>query len=380
MKGHVRRRSARSFEIKYDIGKDNDGKRRTVTKSFKGTRKEAQAELARLLARVADGGHIEPSKLTVADYLRSRVAHWRAIGTISPKTAQGYDALVRFQIAPHIGGKLLQKLSTADVEHWHAKLLAEGRADGRGGVSARMVGHAHRLLAKALREAVRHEMILRNVAVAQRPPKVATAEMVILSPVQVAGLPAMLDGHEMAAPAITALFTGTRRGELLALRWNNVDLAAKVMRIRASLEETKAGLRFKGPKSKAGVRDVTLPAIVVETLHAHRKRQLERRLLLGQGKPGDDDLVFPAWDGSPWGPDRFSAAWGKLARSHGIDVSFHALRHTHASQLIDAGVDVVTIARRLGHSSPTITLSTYAHLFKKDDSKAAAAINAALGE
>jgi hypothetical protein len=83
MKGHVRRRSARSFEIKYDIGKDNDGKRRTVTKSFKGTRKEAQAELARLLARVADGGHIEPSKLTVADYLRSRVAHWRAIGTIS---------------------------------------------------------------------------------------------------------------------------------------------------------------------------------------------------------------------------------------------------------------------------------------------------------
>jgi integrase len=102
-------------------------------------------------------------------------------------------------------------------------------------------------------------------------------------------------------------------------------------------------------------------------------------LQLGLGKLTDRDLVFPAWDGSPQRPNSFGSTWSKLARELGLAVPFHGLRHTHASQLIDMGVDVVTIARRLGHSSPAITLQIYAHLFQKDDGKAAAAINAALG-
>jgi integrase len=170
-----------------------------------------------------------------------------------------------------------------------------------------------------------------------------------------------------------------RRGEILALRWSNVDLEGNTLRVRESLEETKAGLRFKLPKSKAGVRDITLPRIVTDTLVVHRKRLLERRVKLGQGKLTERDLVFPSWDGSPQSPNRFGAAWSQLRTDLGLGVSFHGLRHTHASQLIDAGVDVVTIARRLGHSSAAVTLNVYAHLFRKDDSKAAAAIDAALG-
>jgi integrase len=100
---------------------------------------------------------------------------------------------------------------------------------------------------------------------------------------------------------------------------------------------------------------------------------------LGQGKLAGDDLVFPALDGGPQAPDSFGSAWGKLVRKLGFEISFHALRHTHASMLIAHGVDVVTISKRLGHASPSITLNVYAHLFTKDDSKAAAAINAALG-
>lgn len=101
--------------------------------------------------------------------------------------------------------------------------------------------------------------------------------------------------------------------------------------------------------------------------------------MLGLGKLTDDVLVFPGWDGEPWPPNAFGAAWSKLARQLGLEVSFHALRHTHASQLIAHNVDVVTISKRLGHSSPVITLQVYAHLFHKDDRKASAAINAALG-
>jgi integrase len=222
--------------------------------------------------------------------------------------------------------------------------------------------------------------VLRNVCAIQRPPKVVSQEMRCLKPEQVAGIAALLDGHEFAAVAVTALFTGMRRGELLGLDWGNVDLDAKLIKVRKSLEETdEEGLQLKPPKTKAGIRDITLPDIVIETLQAHRKRLLERRLQLGLGKLGEDDLVFPDWEGSPQWPDRFSARWSELSRELKLGVSFHELRHTHASQLIDAGVDVVTISKRLGHASPTITLSTYAHLFRKDDGKAAAAINAALG-
>jgi integrase len=384
MRGHIRRRGAQSWQLKYDIAR-TEGGRHIVYRSFKGTRREAQAELARLLARAADGGHVDPSKLTVADHVRARFEQWKATGAISPKTAEGYGGLIERHIIPHLGRKLLQKLTTRDIEAWHSILLTSGRKGrygrpgGQAGVSTRTIGHAHRVLSKALREGMRHDLVLKNVAAIERAPKVTADAMTILTPEQVAELPARLKDHALAAPAIVALFTGMRRGEILALRWGNVDLAGKVIKVRESLEITKAGLRFKEPKSKAGVRDITLPTIVVETLQAHRKALLERRLILGQGKLADADLVFPAWDGLPQNPDAFGSLWIKLATQLGLGVSFHGLRHTHASQLIDAGVDVVTIARRLGHATPAITLNVYAHLFRKDDGKAAAAIDAALG-
>jgi integrase len=384
MRGHIRKRGSNSWELKYDVEREGGG-RRTVYRSFRGPRRAAQAELTRLLVQVAEGGHVDPSRLTVGEHVMARLAHWRASGTISPKTAERYEQLITRQILPHLGSRPLQKLTTRDVEAWHAALMTTGRKgrygqpDGERGVSPCTIGHAHRILRKALSEAMRHELVPKNVCTVQRAPKATAEEMRILTSEQVAAFPALLDGHELAAPATVALFTGLRRGELLALRWGNTDLEEEVIRVRESLEETKAGLRFKGPKSAAGARDVKLPAIVTDTLIAHRKRLLEHRFHLGLGKLTERDLVFPAWDGSPQRPNSFGSTWSKLSRELGLAVPFHGLRHTHASQLIDMGVDVVTIARRLGHSSPAITLQVYAHLFRKDDSKAAAAINRALG-
>jgi integrase len=169
---------------------------------------------------------------------------------------------------------------------------------------------------------------------------------------------------------------------LLALRWGNVDLDAKVIRIREAIEKTKGGgLRFKKPKSKAGRRDITLPEIVIDTLRTHRRQQLEQRLAMGLGKLQDGDLVFPALNGGPMFPRAVSGEWRDTAEAPVVGlkgISFHCLRHTRASQLIDSGVDVVTISKRLGHASPAITLKVYAHLFKHSDAKAADAINAAL--
>jgi integrase len=228
---------------------------------------------------------------------------------------------------------------------------------------------------------MRHELVIRNVATAEQPPRVEAEEIIILGADDVKALVDRLRGRAMYPVAITALFTGLRRGELLALRWSDVELdaAEKHLRVRRTVEETKAGLRLKSPKTRTSTREVSLPEIVVEALREHRKRQLEQRLALGLGKLPDDALLFPRADGSLRGPRAFSKEWSDVAVRVGVrHATFHSLRHTHASHLIDAGIDVVKISRRLGHASPAITLRVYAHLFRARDDKSSKAIDDAV--
>jgi integrase len=314
------------------------------------------------------GSYVEPSRATVAEFMRERVTQWEAAGAITARTAQRYRQLVENQIVPHLGAKALQKVTRLDIEGWHTTLR-------NGGLAARTIGHAHRVLGKALGDAERDGAVVKNVCKLQRVPKVADAEMAIVR--DVPALVTKLRGWRLGTVAMVSLFTGMRLGEVLALRWHRVDLDGKVIKVREALEQTKArGICSKPPKSRAGRRDITLPDILVETLREHRKAVLELQMRLGAGRLPNDALVFASIDGLPLSPNAVSAAWADF----NSEATFHALRHTHASQLIDAGVDIVTISKRLGHSKPDITLRIYAHLFKKDDHKAAAAINAALGK
>lgn len=250
-----------------------------------------------------------------------------------------------------------------------------------GGLAARTIGHAHRVLSKAIGDAQKDNFVTRNVCKLEKAPKVPHTEMVIVR--DVPGFVALLraSAGRLYAPSILALFTGMRLGEVLALREGKANVDAGVIEVREALEETKAeGIRFKPAKTKAGRRDITLPTIALEALREHRKQLLEMRLLLGQGRLSPDDLLFANLEGRPLRPSAVSSDWGELADRIGMpEITFHGLRHTHASQLIASGVDIVTISKRLGHAKPSVTLAIYAHMFHTDDSKAAAAINAALG-
>lgn len=379
MKGNITRRGKNSFRLKFEGSRDEKtGKRNIQYHTFRGTKRAAQIKLAELITAVDQSKYVEPNKVTVAEFVRIRVDQWEAAGDISARTAERYRELVDNQIAPHIGAKLLQKLRTLDIEGWHTTLRNGGRADGKGGLAPRTIGHAHRVLGKALRDAVKNELVTRNVVAEESAPKVDDDEMVIVK-----DIPAFIEklqDHRLFVPAMVSLFTGMRIGEVLALRWGRVDLDRKVIQVREALEETKAhGVRFKGPKTKAGRRDITLPDILVDTMREFRKAQLEIRLKLGTGKLPDAALLFADLDGAPPSQKRYSKAWSDFTDQIAMpDLGFHNLRHTHASQLIDAGVDIVTISKRLGHAKPDITLRIYAHLFRKDDGKAAAAINATL--
>jgi integrase len=220
-------------------------------------------------------------------------------------------------------------------------------------------------------------VVAQNVATVVSPPKVPDTEITILTADQIGATLRHIDGRTLRPIVAFLLGTGCRRSEALALRWKDVDLDKGKVRIERSLEQTKTGLRFKSPKTKNGRRNVAVPPWLVAELRAHRTRQQERRLKLGMGRAPDDSLVFARWDGSTrsphWLTQKFALAMADLK----IDCTLHGLRHTHVSQLIAAGLDVLTVSRRIGHASPEITLRVYGHLFENTDARAAEIMEAA---
>jgi integrase len=387
-KDGISNRGKESWRIKIELPRDPaTGERRTHYETVRGTREDAKARRIALLDRMYKGDKVESSALDLATYLRSWLmapdnlpAEARARWTpadLSPKTAERYRQLSEQQIIPHLGAISLRKLDTAHVRDWHAKLLAAGGKDGRP-LHPRTVGHAHRLLHRALARAVEDGKLFRNVA-GVKPPKVEDEELEILTADQIADCLAKLRDHALYSIVYVALGTGLRRGELLGLQWSDIDFDASMLRVERSIEETQAGLRFKPPKSKAGRRTISLAPSTVETLRSHRRRQLEARMALGLGKAPDDALVFCQHDGAPMSPDKLSRDWARLVASRKLPrVSFHALRHSHVSALVAAGIDVHSVSERIGHGSAALTLRVYTHLFTKKDAAAAAAIEAML--
>jgi integrase len=375
--GHVRRRGARSWELKFDAGGDGQtGKRKTRYASFRGTKRDAEIELARLITAAAAGTLAEPSKTTVGAYL---LAWMDGPHGLAGKTAERYRQLIDAQIIPHLGTIVLQKLKPAHIADWHGKLIMGGGKDGRP-LSARTVGHAHRVLHRALARAATVELVSRNVASVVKPPKVNEIEIESLKAGEIDTVLNALKGHTLEPIAVLALSSGARRGEMLALSWANVDLDAGTIKIERSLEQTKAGLRFKAPKTRNSSRVVSLPPIAVDALRAHRRSRLELRMALGQGKPEPDALVFSTFDDNPIPPNDLSRDWRRFVLARRLPpISFHGLRHSHVSALIAAGVDVLTVSRRIGHASPVVTMKVYAHLFSETDKTAAKAIAAVLG-
>jgi integrase len=377
MTGHVRRRGTKSWELKFDLGTDPlTGKRLTRYHSVKGTKREAEAELVRLKAGADRGDYIPSAKTTLSQFL-DRWESWAAT-QVSAKTLERYKELAALHVRPHLGAAPLQKLKTINFAELYGK-LQRAKTQGGAGLAPRTVGHVHRLLHRVFGHAMKWGMVANNPVAAAEPPRVQRAEIEILTPDQIRTVLRALQGRRLYRIAVVGLSTGLRRGEMVALRWGDIDLDSGKITVERSLEQTNAGLATKAPKTKAGRRVVSIPPSVAAELRKHWRERQELRLALGFGKAAADDLVFARPDGSAWPPDSLTADWARTIRVLKLPkVTLHALRHTHVSQLIASGLDVVTVSRRIGHGNPTVTLTVYAHLFGNTDERAAAVVESAL--
>jgi integrase len=361
MKGHVRRRGKASWAVILDLGRDAAGKRRQKWHSVKGTRKEAEHELARLLNELRVGEYVESTKMPLREYLERWLRDY-AKPRVSPKTYERYKQIVDRSLAPALGDHVLAKLRPLHIQEFYANALQTGRKDGHGGLSAQTVLHLHRLLHKALSQAVRWQLLARNPATAVEPPRPQREQMRALDEKETATLIKSLEGKQLYLPTVLAVAGGLRRGEMLALRWQDVDLGTGLAVICRSLEQTKEGLRFKTPKTERGRRTVVLPGFALEQLRSHKAQQAARRLATGPAY-SDNDLICAREDGTPWPPDAFSTAFAKYVRGCKLaHFRFHDLRHTHATQLLRQGVHPKIVSERLGHSNIAITLDTYSHV------------------
>ncbi len=377
MRGSIQKRGKQCWRLVFDLERGLDGKRRQKVVSFKGPKRDAEAELSRILAEIKNGGFVDLGNVTVAEYLGRWIEH--VATRTSDKTQERYEEIVRLALVPYLGRIKLSKLRPIDIQGFYTEALKSGRIKREGGLSARTVLHYHRILSQSLKQAVKWQLLTRNPADAVDPPKPERQEMIALDEDQTAILIEKTMNSSLYMPVLLALTTGMRRGEVLALRWCDVDLNRATLSVTQTLEKTrKGGLRFKQPKTQKSRRSISLPSIMVDALKKHRVEQAELYLKIGQGWD-EVGLVCTKLAGEPIDPNTLTGGFANLVRKTNIPkVRFHDLRHTHATQLLREGIHPKVAQERLGHTSISVTLDLYSHVMPGMQEDAASKVDIAL--
>ena len=363
MRGCITHRADGTYAAVIELSRGPNGRRRHKWFGGYRTRKEAQSRLTALLHELQDGSFIAPSKMMFDEYLRRWLAD-SAAHRLSARSFERTKCIVECHLIPELGGCRLAELRPLHIQAYLTAARRSGRKNGQGGLTGATLLKHFEVLHSALNQAVRWELIARNPASAVDRPR---AEMKpgqairALSGDEVATLLGNAAGERLYTPILVAVTTGLRRGELLALRWADLDLEKATLSVNRALEETGSGVAFKTPKTARSRRTMPLAATTVQALRDHHRAQSALKLRLGPAY-ADQDLVFATPRGTPWSPSNFSRAFRTFKARHGYEFRFHDLRHTHASLLLAQGAHVKVVQERLGHASVTMTMDTYSHL------------------
>ncbi len=368
--GSIGRRKNGGWMAQYVVHTAEGRKRRSL---YGNTRAEVATKLATALSDREGGLVFDAGRLILGKYLdRWLVDSVR--DTVRLTTYQGYERIVRRHIKPTLAPVKLKNLTPTHVRGLYRERLESGLAP-------RMVQLIHTTLHKALKQAVADGLIPRNVTETVKAPQVSRKEFTPLSVGESKRLIEAAKGDRFEAIYLLAVSTGMRQGELLGLKWEDVDLERGTLQVRRTLSTANGkGFTFGVPKTAKSRRSIKLPAVALSSLKHHRKAQLEERVALS-GLYSDQGLVFPSRTGTPvYRQDLITRSFKPLLQRAGLpDIRFHDLRHTCATLLLLKGVHAKYVQELLGHATISITLDTYSHVLPGMGDAASGAMDEALG-
>ena len=378
--GSVYRRDDRKKPWIAHISWQERDRRRQSKKSY-ATKKEAQSALAEAIDSHRRQEFVAPDAIRLRDFFETWIDTLETQGR-KVSTIEGYRKTMRRYVLPTLGSYRLQDLRPTDLDDLYAALLKSGGVGGRP-LSMTTVHHVHTQLGKLLHDAERKGLVMRNVARLADAPSLAAArdrapDMNVWTPGELRRFLEFAEDYRAGPMLHLAAMTGMRRGEVVALRWDAVDLARSTVKVRAAATFLNGEETIDVPKTKRSRRTIDLDQRTASVLKQHRAAQREDLFMVGVTAP-TDDRVFTNEIGDPLRPASVGQAFRRLVESAGLPyIRLHDLRHTHASHLLAAGVNAKVVSERLGHSSVSFTLDTYGHVMPGQQSEAAEAAAALL--
>lgn len=366
--GHIRKRGSK-YQIIIELPRDNTtGKRKRKYKTINGTKKRAEYEMRKMMDEIECNKYVDKSNITVSEWMNKWIKLY--LTDKSPTTIAGYKKQIKSYIIPQFGNLQLQSLTTIDVQEWVNSLYDCSSVSNKS-LSAKSVKNIFWNLHSACHKAVIlgilsvspcDNIVLRN------------AESRVVNPYNEEEIKLFVDkvkGTDLELPMIIDLSLGLRRGELLALQWNDIDFKNQCVHISHNivLDENR-NIVVKEPKSKSGKRDISLSPNLLNILKQEHKKYLEYKLKSGTSFK-DNNLVICQSDGSPYNPDSFSSKFRRFLKKNNLrPIRLHDIRHTNCTQLLMNGVDMKTMQVRLGHSDYNVTANTYSHVLPEVDKHA----------
>lgn len=368
LRGHIRKRG-RKYSIVVDIGRDHNNKRRQKWFSGYKTKKEAEQDLPRILNQIQNG-YKEPADITMEEYFNQWLS--RKKNTVAPGTYEHYEAYMRKHIIPGLGRWKVNELDHFLIESFMDEVNEKD-------LSQRSKKHIYRILSSALKNGRRYG-VKDGIMDGIEAPKVDRKEIEYWTQEEVQKFMANLKSKNHAMPIILALATGMRRGEILGLRWSNVDFENKKLYVTQQLKKDNQGKWILSPqlKTSTSYRTIDIDDDTTELLKKHEKQQEKDKMKIGPDYE-DNDLVCCTSTGSPIKPTYLRTVFNRTIEKCGVrKISFHGLRHTHATLLLQAGVHPKVVQERLGHRSIQTTLDTYSHIIPGIQEIAATSIQQSL--
>lgn len=369
MRGCITKKGT-SYYVVVDIGKDSAGKRKQKWFGGYKTKKEAEKNLVKHISDIENNTLVSSDKMTLKDYLNYWLSSY-VDNNLSETTIYGYRYLMELHVIPILGNIQLQKLQPIQIQNLYDEKLKNGRLDGKGGLSAKSITYIHRVLRKALSQALKLQLVSRNVADYVEIPKKKPFNASVLNKNELSlYLDAFKDTY-LYLPVVLALSVGLRRGETLGLRWKDIDFENKTIIINQTLLHAKAGIIVGTPKTERSHRSIVISESILGLFKKQQEKQAEYKSKL-EDAYNDHDLVCCHEDGSPINPATLSRKFEKILRRNNLNhIRFHDLRHTNATLLLECKVPAKIVSERLGHSTIGITMDLYSHVLKEMQEEAA---------